>query len=121
MIHASIPHALRLPADLSLLLLSAALEMSKHAAQAFRVPAQRSRRGRTLRPGKDTPLWNELRQQLRVHLQRHGDQVNLGRVLGLPRQRIHSYIIRGDQMPDAERALQLLAWLIAANSGQRPA
>ncbi len=95
--------------------------MSKHGAKAFRIPAPRGKRGRTLRPGKDTPLWNELRSQLQAHLAKQGDQVNLGRMLGLPRQRIHAFITRGDQMPDAERTLQLLAWLIATARNQRPA
>jgi hypothetical protein len=34
---------------------------------------------------------------------------------------VHAYLTDGSQMPDAERTLQLLAWLVAAQSGQRPA
>ena len=49
------------------------------------------------------------------------DQANLGRLLGLPRQRINAFVTGGGEMPDAERILQLLAWLLAAKKGQRPA
>jgi hypothetical protein len=51
---------------------------------------------------------------------RYGDQANLGRILGLPRQRVNAFITGGGQMPDAERTLQLLAWLMAAQRGRRP-
>ena len=77
--------------------------------------------GATLRPGKNTPLWNELRAQLRPHLHKRGQQVNLGRMLDLPRQRINAFVTGGGQMPDAERTLQLLAWLMAVRQGRRPA
>ncbi len=113
---------LRFPAELSELLLSAALELSQQGAKAFLIPARRSKNsGRTLRPGAHTPLWNDLRTQLQPLLKGYGQQVNLARLLGLPRQRVHAFITRGDQMPDAERTLQLLAWLIAARHDQRPA
>lgn len=75
--------------------------------------------GATLRPGKHTPLWNELRAQLRPHLYKRGQQANLGRLLGLPRQRINAFVTGGGQMPDAERTLQLLAWLMAVRDGRR--
>jgi hypothetical protein len=114
-----IPRGLQLPAELALLITEAAVEMAQKAHQAYRIE-NRGKRGATLRPGKETPLWNELRAQLQPHLRRYGDQVNLGRVLGLPRQRINAYITLGSQMPDAERTLQMLAWLIAARRGQRP-
>lgn len=109
------------PVELSELLFAAALEMSKHTGKAFRIATHGRRSGRTLRPGLQTPLWNELRSQLRPYLTEYGQQVNLGRLLGLPRQRIHGFITRGDQMPDAERTLQLLAWLMAVHQGGRPA
>jgi len=98
-----------------------AAAMAKRSAQAFRIePNRRRRAGRTLRPGKATPLWNELRRQLRPHLKRYGTQVNLGRLLGVPRQRINTFVTGGGRMPDAERTLQLLVWLLAARAGQRP-
>jgi hypothetical protein len=94
--------------------------MAKHSSLVFRIEPQRSHRGGTLRPGKETPLWNELRKQLRPHLRKYGHQANLGRMLGLPRQRINAFVTGGGQMPDAKRALQLLAWLIAVRQGHRP-
>ena len=109
-----------MPAVLVELILTIAMEMTKQAGRAFRVEPRRARTGGTLRPGKETPLWNELRAQLRPHLRKYGDQVNLGRVLGLPRQRINAFVTGGGQMPDAERTLQLLAWLIAVRQRRRP-
>ena len=111
---------LRLPVELAELILAAATAMAKQAPQAFRIERQRSKGGATLRPGKETPLWNELRTQLRPYLKKYGNQVNLGRVLGLPRQRINAFVTGGGQMPDAERTLQLLAWLLAVRQSQRP-
>lgn len=101
----------------------AALEMAKQSPKAFRIePKRRPRRagGGTLRPGKETPLWNVLRGQLRPHLKQYGNQANLGRLLGLPRQRINAFVTGGGQMPDAERTLQILAWLIAVRRGRPP-
>ena len=111
---------LRLPVELAELILAAATAMAKQAPQAFRIERPRSKGGATLRPGKETPLWNELRTQLRPYLKKYGNQVNLGRVLGLPRQRINAFVTGGGQMPDAERTLQLLAWLLAVRQSQRP-
>ena len=103
-------------------IVAASTEMAKQAPKAFRLEQRRrSRRGGvTLRPGKETPLWNELRAQMRPHLKVYGQQVNLGRLLGLPRQRINSFVTGGGQMPDAERTLQLLAWLMAVRQEKRP-
>jgi len=113
---------LQLPGELTLLILQSSLEISRHMHKAF--VADRRRRGgkvgRTLRPGRQTPLWNELRTQLRPHLKKYGAQANLGRVLGLPRQRINAFVTGCGQMPDAERTLQLLAWLIAVRQGRPP-
>lgn len=122
MSYSGIHPRLRLPAELAELILAAAAEMAKQAAQAYRVAQRRrsAKGGQTLRPGKETPLWNELRAQLRPDLQQYGNQVNLGRVLGLPRQRINAFVTGGGQMPDAERTLQLLAWLMAVRQGKRP-
>ena len=101
----------------------AALEMAKQSPKAFRIEPKRHPRragGGTLRPGKETPLWNVLRGQLRPHLKQYGNQANLGRLLGLPRQRINAFVTGGGQMPDAERTLQILAWLIAVRRGRPP-
>lgn len=113
---------LRLPAELAEMILSASVEMAKQTANAFRIePRKRGRKGGgTLRPGRETPLWNELRAQLRPYLRAYGSQVNLGRLLGLPRQRVNGFVTGGGEMPDAERTLQLLAWLMAVRRGRRP-
>jgi hypothetical protein len=110
-----------LPTGLILAIESAAEEMVAHLSMSFRVEKRpRGRGGKTLRPGAKTPLWNELRRQLRPHLKKYGDQVNLGRLLGLPRQRVNAFVTGGGEMPDAERTLQMLVWLIAVRRGPRP-
>ncbi len=108
-----------MPLKLSELLLSAGLTLTVKSARAFTLRAPR-RIGCTLRPGKETPLWNELRAQLRLFLRRRGTQARLGRLLGLPRQRINAFVTGGGEMPDAERTLQLLAWLLAVRQGRPP-
>ena len=108
-----------MPIRLNYLLYDATVAMAQHASKAFRISGRR-RGGRTLRPGPETPLWNELRGQLRLHLKKRGEQVRLARVLGLPRQRVNDFVTGGGKMPDAERTLQLLTWLAAARQGRRP-
>jgi hypothetical protein len=109
---------------LASVLVEASIAMASQSAQAYRIALRRrSRRGRgggTLRPGGETPLWNELRRQLRPHLRKYGYQANLGRLLGLPRQRINAYVTGGGQMPDAERTLQMIVWLMAVRQGRPP-
>lgn len=100
---------LRLPMALAEAILDAAVEMAKQSSRAFRIARPHVPSGATLRPGKDTPLWNELRAQLRPHLCKRGQQASLARLLGLPRQRINAFVTGGGEMPDAERTLQLLA------------
>lgn len=78
-----------------------AAKSSKRAARAL---------GTTLRPGPDTVLWNTVVGQLAPFVSRRGNQAKLGRVLGVPRQRIHAYFVARTQMPDAERLLILLTW-----------
>jgi len=114
------PLALELPAGLSVLILDAAALMARQSARAFRI-GRSPRRGATLRPGRETPLWNELRTQLHPHLLKHGQQANLARLLGMPRQRVNTFVTGGGRMPDAERTLQLLAWLMAVRQTQPPA
>ena len=114
------PRQLEVPAKLGELILLAAMVMARQMPKAF----QRQRchgYGATLRPGKQTPLWNELRAQLRPHLWKYGQQANLARLLGLPRQRVNAFVTGGNQMPDAERTLQLLAWLMAVRRCNRRA
>lgn len=114
------PRTPELPLKLAELIVAAAVEMGGDARKAFRISARGRGRGVTLRPGRETPLWNELRAQLRPYLGKHGEQANLARVLGLPRQRINDFVTSGATMPDAERTLQLLAWLMAARERKRP-
>ena len=113
---------LRMAVQVADLIVDAAEAMARHTAKAFRVEPRRrtARGGGTLRPGKETPLWNELRRQLRPHLRHYGRQANLGQLLGLPRQRINAFVTGGGEMPDAERTLQILAWLTAVRNGWHP-
>jgi hypothetical protein len=92
----------------------------QEGAKPFRIAKRRGRAPLTLRPGAETPHWNELRRQLRPHVRKYGMQAKLGRVLGLTRQRIHAFLTRGSEMPDAERTLQLVAWFVAAQAGRSP-
>jgi hypothetical protein len=107
-----LPRQVELPAGLATILAEAAITYLDDRRRAFRL-ARRPRQGATLRPGRETPLWNALVAEVRPHLRQHGTQVNLGRLLGLDRQTIHAYFGTRTRMPDAERALQLLTWLIA--------
>jgi hypothetical protein len=114
-----LPKQMELPAALAEILAGAAVAYLEDRRRACR-PERRPRQGATLRPGKDTPLWNALVAEIRPHLRRHGTQVNLGRLLGLDRQTIHAYFIARTRMPDAERTMQLLTWLIAVRKGLPP-
>ena len=68
------------------------------------------RRGATLRPGVDTPLWRALATAILPLLRRRGAKARLARELGLHRSRITEYFVNQAAMPDAERTLQLLDW-----------
>ena len=114
------PKSLEVPLKLGELIVDAAAAMAEQSTKAFRVSGRR-RGGKTLRPGPETPLWNELRAQVRPLLVKHGEQALLARMLGVPRQRVNDFVTGGGQRPDAELTLQLLAWLMAAKHGQRPA
>ena len=115
-----VPRQLEPTVVLGEMILDTAALMALHSSRAFRIRRQ-AKSGATLRPGEKTPLWNELRGQLRPRLRKYGQQANLARLLGLPRQRVNAFVTGGGQMPDAERTLQLLAWLIAVRRGRRPA
>jgi len=94
-------------------------EISRELARAARkrVSNQRARtkRGATLRPGPETPLWNALIAMAEPTLRRRGAKATLARELGLHRARVSEYFGRRSSMPDAERALQLLVWLSRQN------
>jgi hypothetical protein len=94
-------------------------ESSRTLRQAYRA-RRRTRIGSTVRPGPETPLWNELAKVASAHVTRYGDKAKLGRYLGVPRQRVHEYLVAQTAYPDTERALRLLAWLLARNSPHAP-
>lgn len=99
------------------LLVDLAAEKAREMNQKRRFNRRR-RVGAALHPGAETPMWNELRAVVRTTLIRRGDQVKLARALGLPRQDVNSFLTRGTRMPDAERTLQLIAWLVAHRAGR---
>jgi hypothetical protein len=89
---------------------SLAVEQAQRAAQRKR-ESRRPRKGATLRPGDETPLWNAVVTKVRPHLAKRGAKANLARVLEVPRQRVQDYFVTGSQMPDAERMIHVLLWL----------
>ena len=99
------------------LLLLAAEDSAKTARKTYREQT-RSRRGATLRPGPETPLWNELAAAAREQLHVYGDKAKLARILGVPRQRVHQYLQSATACPDAERTLLLLSWTHARRQGR---
>jgi hypothetical protein len=114
-----LPRYLDLPVGLAEILAAAATSHLKGRHRASR-PARPSRKGGTMRPGKETPLWNALAAAIRPHLRGRGNQANLGRLFGLNRQTVHAYFVARTRMPDAERTLQLLTWLLAVRKGTPP-
>lgn len=109
---------LRLHADVANLLADAAIESAARLARTARGLRQKKRIGNTLKPGPDTPLWNELSSAIHSRLNRYGEKAHLGRVLAIPRQRVHELFKQRSYMPDAERTLLLLVWLNARAQGQ---
>lgn len=97
------------------------LEVAAHKLRAAgrRSKPDRPRRGfATLRPGADTPVWNELVKQTAPFLRKRGAKVRLARLLGLPRQRLHQLLVERSACADAERTLLLVAWLHARQAGR---
>ncbi len=88
------------------------------ARAAKKISHSRRRTGEVLRPGPATPLWNELAAACATYLVRRGDKARLGRVLGLPRQRIHQLLVSKTACADAERTLALLGWLADQRRGR---
>ena len=104
----------RSPWEIELLerLVAAALAAGRAALRARALARHRpSRRNLTLRPGADTPRWNELVRQIRPHLRRYGAKAKLARLLGVPRQRLQDCLKAKSACLDAERTLLLLGWL----------
>lgn len=88
---------------------------------ARRRMAPRRSVGATIRPGRDTPLWNQLVADIRPLLRKRGEKAQLARLLGLQRQAVNEYFVRSRRMPDAERTLLLLEWLRLRQAGRKPA
>ncbi len=97
--------------------LIAAAEATARATKKLNYHRRRSRY-RQLRPGTDTPLWDELASSAAKLLRRRGDKAQLARVLGVPRQRIHKLLVEKSASPDAERTLLLLCWVNARQRGE---
>lgn len=114
---ADFPRSLTISLDLSYALMEAAVKSAARAAKGAQ-RLTRPRRGLTLKPGVDTPLWNELASAVKTQLARRGEKAKLARILGVPRQRVYDLINKRSALPDAERTLLLLAWLHARNHGQ---
>jgi hypothetical protein len=95
--------------------------LSDHArASARRRLAPRRPGGATIRPGRDTPLWNQLVADVRPLLKKRGEKAQLARLLGLQRQAVNEYFVSGRRMPDAERTLLLLEWVRLRQAGRKP-
>lgn len=86
-------------------------ELTKEMHRRREARRPRIKRGATLRPSDDTPLWNALVSLVEPRLYRRGSRALLARELGLHRARIGEYFRRRAAMPDAERTLRLLVWL----------
>ena len=112
-----LPLQLELPAELAVSLMEAAAKSIRAKIEQER-RSRRPRRGETLKPGADTPLWNELAAAVRGELSKYGEKARLGRVLGLPRQRVNDFLRERSYLPDAERALLLLVWLQLRREGR---
>jgi hypothetical protein len=112
------PYALTMTGELVQGLFTAAMKSAQHFAAATGRPDYRPTRGVTLRPGADTPLWNEIVRRALPHLKRRGEKARLARILGVPRQRLNDYLKTGRACPDAERALLLLCWVASREQGQ---
>ena len=85
------------------------MEREMHRRREARRP--RIKRGATLRPSDDTPLWNALAALVEPRLGRRGTKALLARELGLHKARVGEFFKRRSAMPDAERTLRLLIWL----------
>ena len=98
-----------------------AAEKSARAAHAKLKSVRRRHVGAVLRPGPETPLWNELCAAVAREFRRRGEKAKLARVLGISRQRLHVLVVARAACPDAERALAMFAWLQARRRGLDPA
>lgn len=107
----SSPTVIDLVEELIAVAAKASAEAAAARARAARRRDRRPRPGLTLRPGPDTPLWNELVRHVQPHLRKRGNKAQLARLLGLSRQRLHECLRAGSGSLDAERTLLLIGWL----------
>jgi hypothetical protein len=91
--------------------------LARESAGSF-VRRHRPRRGETLKPGPETPLWNAVATAVAAEFRKRGERVRLARVLRLPRQRVTEMLRSRRRLPDAERTLELLVWLHARRHGR---
>lgn len=99
------------------------VEAAERAARATRKKpkeARRRPRGATLRPGNETPMWNEFVAVVRPMIAQRGEKAKLARIVSVPRQRIHDWFVSRKAWPDPERMLLLLAWLADKRAGKNP-
>ncbi len=103
----------------------ALMELLEISEREIRRTAARSKRSRSrtglgevLHPGPDTPLWLALAREVESQLTRRGEKVNLARELGISRQRLHVLIKARTALPDAERTLMLVSWLLKRRAGR---
>lgn len=93
------------------LLESVARDLARQHRKRVDARRPRVRRGGTLRPSAETPLWNAVAAAVKPRLHKRGERALLARELDVHRARIGEYFFAGTAMPDAERTLQLLLWL----------
>ena len=103
--------------ELVAVLLQEAVKQMRTAGRRKK-PDRRPGRFTTLRPGPDTPVWNQLVKHAVPYLRKRGDKVKLARLLGVSRQRLHQLLVSRSACADAERTLLLVAWVHARRSGQ---
>ena len=109
---------LRAAGELALPLFEAVAHTARLAAKEGRRLWPHQRRGRCLRPGVGTPLWNELVMRAKPHLLKRGSKAHLARLPGLPRLRLQDVLKARTSCLDAERTLWLLCWITAREQGR---
>ncbi|MDB6114337.1 MAG: hypothetical protein JWQ62_1282 [Lacunisphaera sp.] len=113
----SLHPSLQLTGGIILILAEAAEQAARRAMRQVRHHF-RKRQGATLRPGPDTPLWNELVKQAQPLLRKRGSKAQLARLLKLPRQRLQDCLKAKTAHLDAERTLLLMCWVAARQQGR---
>ena len=112
-----LPAQLKLHGALALALFDAAFATAQATSRTIDATRRPKAYGCTLRPGAQTPLWNELIKFVAPLTHQRGTKTKLARLLGVPRQRIQDYLKKRTAAPDAERTLLLLCWAAARAEG----